>query len=69
MHITRFVQVQPWIRLNRVVRDIPTQYIMGGVNAPNLREDVLKEMARRGRECRCLLLEDRCDGGRTAGRH
>ena len=23
----------------------------------------------RGREGRCLLLEDRCDGGRTAGRH
>ena len=31
-------RVHPWIRLNRVVRDIPLQYITGGVDVPNLRE-------------------------------
>ena len=41
-------RVHPWIRLNRVVRDIPSQYVLGGVDAPNLRQDVLVRMAERG---------------------
>jgi GNAT superfamily N-acetyltransferase len=47
-------QVHPWIRLNRVVRDIPSQYVTGGVDAPNLRQNVLKMMAARGERCRCI---------------
>ncbi|KOO22907.1 histone acetyltransferase-like protein [Chrysochromulina tobinii] len=47
-------RVHPWIRLNRVVRDIPIQYVSGGLDVPNLREDVLSEMARRGMRCRCI---------------
>ncbi|ETO29987.1 elongator complex protein 3, partial [Reticulomyxa filosa] len=31
-------QVHPWIRLNRVVRDIPNQYIIGGNEITNLRQ-------------------------------
>ena len=27
-------EVHPWIRLNRVVRDIPAQYILGGAIDP-----------------------------------
>lgn len=34
-------QVHPWIRLNRVVRDIPSQYILGGVDNPNLRQQLV----------------------------
>ena len=45
-------RVQPWIRLNRVVRDIPSQYILGGVDVPNLREDVAALMKRQGNPCR-----------------
>ena len=30
--------MHPWIRLNRVVRDIPSQYIVGGLDVPNLRQ-------------------------------
>ena len=41
-------RVHPWIRLNRVVRDIPSQYILGGLDNPNLRQIVLADMARRG---------------------
>ena len=47
-------RVHPWIRLNRVVRDIPIQYVTGGLDVPNLREDVTATMARRGLCCRCI---------------
>ena len=47
-------KVHPWIRLNRVVRDIPSQYILGGVDAPNMRQQILEKMAREGKRCRCI---------------
>ena len=47
-------RVHPWIRLNRVVRDIPIQYVSGGLDVPNLREDVLAGMSSRGLTCRCI---------------
>eukprot|EP00308_Calcidiscus_leptoporus_P021320 CAMPEP_0119361664 /NCGR_PEP_ID=MMETSP1334-20130426/8920_1 /TAXON_ID=127549 /ORGANISM="Calcidiscus leptoporus, Strain RCC1130" /LENGTH=662 /DNA_ID=CAMNT_0007376737 /DNA_START=32 /DNA_END=2020 /DNA_ORIENTATION=+ len=47
-------RVHPWIRLNRVVRDIPIQYVSGGLGVPNLREDLLGEMSNRGLACRCI---------------
>mmetsp|Transcript_2602 Transcript_2602/g.2960 ORF Transcript_2602/g.2960 Transcript_2602/m.2960 type:complete len:676 (+) Transcript_2602:94-2121(+) len=47
-------KVHPWIRLNRVVRDIPSQYIIGGVNKPSMRQDVLKQMQSMGLHCRCI---------------
>ena len=31
-------KVHPWIRLNRVIRDIPNTYIIDGMSAPNLRQ-------------------------------
>lgn len=48
------VRVHPWIRLNRVVRDIPIQYVSGGLDVPNLREDVATYMAASGLRCRCI---------------
>ncbi|RLN69326.1 hypothetical protein BBJ29_000233 [Phytophthora kernoviae] len=36
-------EVHPWIRLNRVIRDIPSQYILGGMDEPNLRQCVIRE--------------------------
>ena len=45
-------RVHPWIRLNRVVRDIPSQYILGGVDVPNLREDVASIMRKQGNPCK-----------------
>jgi len=35
-------KIHPWIRVNRVVRDIPSQYILAGLNQPNLRQDLDK---------------------------
>lgn len=34
------LNVPPWIRLNRIVRDIPVGYIKGGLKRVNLRQDV-----------------------------
>ena len=31
-------RVHPWIRLNRVIRDIPNQYITGGCSVTNMRQ-------------------------------
>ena len=45
-------RVHPWIRLNRVIRDIPSQYILGGaVTSPNMRQDIDAAMAAAGEVC------------------
>lgn len=46
--------VHPWIRLNRVIRDIPNQYILDGNSQTNLRQVILDEMKKRGIKCRCI---------------
>ncbi len=56
--------VKPWVRLNRVVRDIPSQYILGGVDAPNMRQTLTTHLAARGLACACI----RCrEAGAAAG--
>lgn len=47
-------RVHPWIRLNRVIRDIPSQYILGGMDEPNLRQVICNRMIKAGRPCRCI---------------
>lgn len=47
-------RVHPWIRLNRVIRDIPGEYIQGGNMITNLRQLLGNELARRGEHCRCI---------------
>jgi histone acetyltransferase (RNA polymerase elongator complex component) len=44
----------PWIRLNRIVRDIPRDYIMASGNRPNLRQDLGLQLKKQGRFCRCI---------------
>jgi len=44
----------PWIRLNRIVRDIPTDYIMASGDHPNLRQDLQRLLRKRGTRCRCI---------------
>jgi len=59
-------KVHPWIRLNRVIRDIPNQYIYGGgVDRPNLRQDIGKRMAELGWACQCIRCRE--VGGGAAG--
>ena len=52
--ITTKSRIHPWIRINRVVRDIPSQYILGGVNAPSMRQDLQVEMKKHKLVCRCV---------------
>jgi len=47
-------KVHPWIRLNRVIRDIPNEYISGGNNVTNLRQYLLQMLKDRGEICKCI---------------
>lgn len=47
-------KIHPWIRLNRIIRDIPSQYILGGYSVPHMRDQILKVMNSRGLKCRCI---------------
>ena len=51
----------PWVRIQRIQRDIPARLIAAGVRASNLREKALDRLREDGSHCRCL----RC---REAGR-
>ena len=46
--------VPPYVRINRVQRDIPTKQTEAGVDMTNLRQIVLEEMAAAGEECGCI---------------
>jgi len=47
-------RVPPWIRLNRVVRDIPQEYVEGGNPVANLRQELQRLMAERRMACACI---------------
>lgn len=44
----------PYVRVNRLFRDIPAHHIKAGVTTSNLREVVQKELRRRGTHCGCI---------------
>jgi len=44
----------PWVRIQRIQRDIPARLIAAGVRASNLREKALARLAAEGVRCRCL---------------
>ncbi len=46
--------VPPYVRIERVIRDIPSTSIVAGCKVTNLREIVLRRMAQQGRRCRCI---------------
>ena len=46
--------VHPYVRLNRIVRDIPGSYISGGTKKEDLRQVLQQEMKRRGLKCKCI---------------
>ena len=47
-------KVHPWIRLNRVIRDIPNEYIIGGNNVTNLRQYLIQMLKDQGKKCKCI---------------
>ena len=46
--------VPPWVRIQRIQRDIPTQYIEAGVKRSDLRGYVQQLMKERGKSCGCI---------------
>jgi len=44
----------PWVRVQRVMRDIPTKLSKGGVRSNNLRQLVLDRASELGIECQCI---------------
>jgi elongator complex protein 3 len=54
-------RLPPWVRIQRIQRDIPARLIAAGVRTSNLRERALERLRAEGAHCRCL----RC---REAGR-
>jgi elongator complex protein 3 len=53
--------VPPYCRINRVIRDIPANYIVAGSTTSDLRMVAQREMKRRGLQCHCI----RCREVRT----
>lgn len=46
--------VPEWVRIQRIQRDVPLQYIDAGVEKSNLRQLVNYEMKKQNLECRCI---------------
>ncbi len=47
-------RIPPWIRIQRIQRDIPSRNLAAGVRASNLRERVRDRLRETGEYCRCL---------------
>lgn len=47
-------KVHPWIRLNRIIRDIPQEYILAGNEKANLRQMLEQRMKEEGQMCKCI---------------
>ncbi|MBN1535893.1 MAG: tRNA uridine(34) 5-carboxymethylaminomethyl modification radical SAM/GNAT enzyme Elp3 [Anaerolineales bacterium] len=43
-----------YCRVNRIIRDIPSNYVVEGNKRTSLRQDIQKEMALRGTKCQCI---------------
>lgn len=46
--------IQPYCRLNRLMRDIPADYIVAGTTKSNLRQIVQQRMEKRDLHCQCV---------------
>ena len=56
--ITLIADIKPSIpiysRVNRIIRDIPANYIVAGSKRSSLRQDAQNELKRRDQQCRCI---------------
>jgi len=48
------VRTPKYVRLNRIIRDIPAGHVVAGSTASNLREVVRRKLAAEGRACQCI---------------
>ena len=47
-------RVPRYCRINRIIRDIPSTYVVEGNKNTSLRQDIQREMKRRGTHCDCI---------------
>ncbi len=47
-------QVPRYVRINRIIRDIPTTNVVAGITKANLRQIAQQRMAQQGLSCRCI---------------
>eukprot|EP00746_Dinoflagellata_sp_MGD_P165673 gnl/MRDRNA2_/MRDRNA2_95088_c0_seq1.p1 gnl/MRDRNA2_/MRDRNA2_95088_c0~~gnl/MRDRNA2_/MRDRNA2_95088_c0_seq1.p1 ORF type:complete len:748 (+),score=151.51 gnl/MRDRNA2_/MRDRNA2_95088_c0_seq1:73-2316(+) len=59
-------EVHPWIRLNRVIRDIPEVSIIAGNSNTNLRQNIFAKLHAMGKSCRCIRCREVRDWPETA---
>ncbi|UKK02291.2 histone acethyltransferase-like protein [Theileria orientalis] len=55
--------MHPWIRLNRVIRDIPNPSIIAGTNYTNMRQLILNKMKKIGLRCNCIRCREVKESG------
>jgi elongator complex protein 3 len=48
------VRTPQYVRLNRIIRDIPAGHVVAGSTASNLREVVKRRLKEEGRSCQCI---------------
>jgi elongator complex protein 3 len=48
------VRTPEYVRLNRIIRDIPKDHIVAGSTVSNLREVIKRRLSDQGRACRCI---------------
>ena len=54
--------VPPYVRILRVIRDIPATYIMAGSHVSNLRQAMDEDMKQNGWQCRCIRCREIREG-------
>ncbi len=47
-------KIPPYVRIIRIIRDIPSNNIIAGNKVPNLRQIIEEKIKREGKKCRCL---------------
>jgi elongator complex protein 3 len=47
-------KIPPYVRIIRMIRDIPKQSIVAGNKVSNLREVIVRKMEKRNKRCRCI---------------
>ena len=60
------VRTPKYVRLNRIIRDIPAGHVVAGSTASNLREVVKRKLAAEGRACECIRCRE-VRGERVSG--
>jgi histone acetyltransferase (RNA polymerase elongator complex component) len=50
--------VPRWVRINRVVRDIPTKYVLAGCDCSNLQQYLINIMNKQGKTCQCIRCKE-----------